>query len=143
MNDALINAEDAKNFVQEMIKKYLVSDRPDIGKFGCEIAKWCCKYSNEKLSRNEAEVIISLMSLVLEAWSAWILESKAICHYGKPDEGWREFLEKTYIPSIKDTLVNAINLARDEKRKKQAEGDSGKDDDVPSNINIPQPYKLF
>jgi len=112
----------------------------DILSLGSKIARWCHKYAKDNLGNNQPEVIIPIMSLVLSAWSSYILESKSICHFRKSDESFRYLLENIYIPKIKSTIIDSRNIAIDQKREKQLEGDSEEADDVPNDIQIPKHY---
>ena len=45
-----------------------------------------------------------------------------------------------YSPKIKSTIIDSRNIAIDQKREKQLEGDSEEADDVPNDIQIPKHY---
>ncbi len=79
------------------------------------------------------------MSLALAAWSSFILESKGISHYKQPSLGWRDFLEKMYIPSMKSIILDSRNLAIEIKKGEQESGHPN----VPLTIHIPEYYIHF
>lgn len=132
----LIETKDAIKIVENCIEGAKV-DGADIKKFGEELGRSLAtsfqKYAIEKLNSNQMEIIGALISIATTAWSSWILESKAICHYRKPQPTYRDFLENFYLPNIVEVLISGRNIAIDEKQLRQKKGDTGKDDDVPSN----------
>jgi len=83
----------------------------DLSSLGSKIACWCRKYANDNLGNDEPEVIIPIMSLVLSAWSSYILESKSICYFRQPRESYKYLLEKIYIPKTKSTIIDSRNIA--------------------------------
>ena len=132
------NALDAEK-LKSIVEKCWGSEF-DPFKLGGKIGLWCCKYSQDNLGCIQPEVVLPIMSLVLSAWSSYILEAKSICHYRQSRKSFRYFLENIYIPKIKSTIIDSRNIAIDGKREKQLKGDSGKDGDVPNYIQIPQHY---
>ena len=49
-------------------------------------------------------------------------------------------LRDTYILNLKESIVEARNIAVKEKKDKQKHGDHGRGDDIPSDILIPNYY---
>ncbi len=138
----IIEAKESIEIVQKCIEKSLVVSGADIKKFGEELGRNLAlsfnDFANKKFKNNQMEVLVSLISIATTAWCAYILESKAICHYRKSQETYRDFLENNYIPNIIDVIITGRNLAIDEKKRTQNAGDSGKDGDVPIDIKIPE-----
>lgn len=113
--------------------------------FGIKITKKSIEIARKMNPNNQfqPEVFAPIMSLILVAWSSYILESKAICHYREPRPTFRDFLENQYLPNLKSIILGQRNKAIDVKIKKKSEGNTNADEDVPEDVDIPKHYVTF
>ena len=111
--------------------------------FTQQITQWCKKYCMENYGVIQPEVYIPTLCIATASWGAYILESKAICHYRKPASDWRQYLEKEFIPNLKSIILESRNIAIDRKMNKQKQGDRGGDGDIPPSIKILEHYSTF
>lgn len=83
----------------------------------------------------ETENFLITYCIALNTWIAWVLESKAIYHYGKAHPIFREYLLRQHLPELIKTVKDGMNIAVKEKNDEKRNGK------IPSDITIPLIYE--
>ena len=136
-----LNAKEEIAKVGGIIAKKAQSNILNYRCFCIDILNQCLDECTRKFNNIQPEILIPYMANKLTAWCSYILEAKNICHYRKTGiETNYKSARDMYIVTLKQLILDARNQALDEKRKKQVEGDSVGDYDVPQNIKIPPNY---
>ncbi len=138
----LIDTAQAIMKVQNTIKKHKSNGQTDIVAIYNDLYTWSFKYCIQQ-NMNNLEAVIPVLSLLLNIWSCWILESKTICHYRQAGHVTKyRSIRDAFFLNLKESIIEARNIALKEKRDKKAQGDQGKNNDIPLNIKIPDDYDV-
>lgn len=83
----------------------------------CKVLNQKVRYMNQTGKTTEVpfENLIWAIELITAAWMGWVLESKAIEHYGKPHPNMREILIRGIIPSMAGSFKAGRQRAMKEK----------------------------
>ena len=134
-------AEGSRDLLERIIGNNAPEGIPNYSKIALDIMEALVIRSVGEFKSAQPEVVIPHLANVLTAWSCWILEAKSICHYRRSgrETGYRP-MRDAYLTQLKKLIVDARNLAADEKRSKKAKGDTGLDSDIPPTIALPSQY---
>ena len=140
-NSEFMKGKEAKDFVSSRFDSAVSDSKVDWNKFWTSFINDSIAETERRFGKSIPELVIPSVAIQLIAWSSYLLEAKAICHYRKPGaESGYEKLRKDFMDALQLTIIESRNLAVEEKRMRQESGDNGSDGDVPKAIVVPTNY---